>query len=233
MISVLLTGSNGRIGPFLVAPFLERYKLRTFDLSLNESVRDAHEGNIADFDAVRAAMRDVEVVVHLAATSDEAPFVEDLVPHNVIGTYNVLEAARLEGVRRVVFASSCQAIGRGLDEVEPADTSHFRPVTLYGATKVMGEAMGRFYSDKHGLEFVGVRIGYFEPPGTPRHADALRSDIYLSAPDLENLFIRAIETPGIDFVVVTGTSKTSRERMSLRTAREILGYEPVSRPSEA
>ena len=183
-------------------------------------------GDLSAIEPLRAAMRNAEVAVHLAAKSDEAPFVEELVPPNVIGVYNLLEAARLEGVRRVVFASSVQAVGRGMGEA-PLETDVLpRPSTLYGATKILAEAMGRFYHDKHGLEFIAIRIGAFEPYDSPKLSRRGFREIWLSPRDAVALFRAAIETSNVGYALVNGTSLTERERLSLRSAREILGYEP-------
>lgn len=229
-LKVLLTGPSGRVGPHLVAPFRERYEeLRTFDLHPSEEPH-SFVGDLSALEPLREAMRGVDVVVHLAATSDEAPFVEELVPNNVIGLYNVLEAARLEKVRRVVFASSIQAVGNGWRaKPGPIGTDDVaRPSSLYGATKVLGETMGRWFHDKHGMEFIAVRIGGFQP----YDSEFLRREkhwvfgIWLSPRDAAALFERAIETPGIDYAIVNGTSKTEKEFLSLQSAREILGYEP-------
>ena len=81
------------------------------------------------------------------------------------GVFNVLEAARLENVRRVVFASSIQAVGlngRGSSEATGVEMLP-RPNSMYGATKVWGETLGRYYHDKYGLEFIALRLGAFEP----------------------------------------------------------------------
>lgn len=185
-------------------------------------------GDLSEIEPLREAMRDCEVVVHLAATSDEAPFVEELVPNNVIGPYNVFEAARLEKVRRIVFASSIQAMSFNLKDSEtPVETDVLpRPHTLYGATKVLGETMGRWFHDRHGLEFVAIRIGAFQPYDSPWLSENRAPDIWLSPRDAALLFQKAIETPDIGYAIVNGTSKTTRERMSLASARSILGFEP-------
>jgi nucleoside-diphosphate-sugar epimerase len=87
--------------------------------------------------------------------------------------------------------------------------------------------MGRWYHDKHGMEFVGIRIGWFHPYDSPalRENEGARS-IWFSPRDAVQLFRRAIETPNVGYALVFGTSITEVERLSLKTAREILGYEP-------
>lgn len=226
-MNVLLTGPSGRLGPYLVAPFREIYQLRTFDLAPSPEP-NSFVGDLSEIEPLREAMCGCEVVVHLAATSDEAPFVENLVPNNVIGLYNVFEAARLEKVRRIVFASSIQAMGYNLrNQDTPVETDELaRPSTLYGATKALGETMGRWFHDKHQMEFVSLRVGAFQPYDSLWLAENKASDIWLSPRDAASLFQKAIETPNVGYAIVNGTSKTTRERMSLASARSILGYEP-------
>jgi NAD+ dependent glucose-6-phosphate dehydrogenase len=100
-------------------------------------------------------------------------------------------------------------------------------VTLYGATKVLGEVMGRYYHDKHGLEFVGIRIGWFQDYDSEylRTHEGARM-IWLSPGDAIRLLRRAIEAEHVGFTLAFGTSKTSFERLSLTSAREELGYAP-------
>ncbi len=227
-MKVLLTGPSGRIGPYLAAPFRLKYELKTFDLP---SQGADFAGDLSEIEPLRAAMRGMDAVVHLAATSDDAPFIEQLLPNNVVGLYNVLEAARLEGVRRVVWASSVQAVGRGKNAPDPAasgvtpeEVPH--PLNMYGVSKVWGETLGRFYHDKHGLEFVALRLGAFQPYDSEWLQTGACETIWLSPRDCAAIFERAIETPDVGAIVVNATSKTSRPFLSLESARELLGYEP-------
>lgn len=223
---ILVTGAAGRIGRLLMADLGESHEMRGFDCVPMEDA-NSQVGDLTDEAAVRRAMQGVDVVVHLAGTKKEAPWVEKLVPNNVIGLYHVFEAARDAGVRRVVFASSAQSVAaypaaRNLTVADPP-----RPSSLYGATKVLGETLGRYYFDKHGVEFVGIRIGWVLPPDD----DILRRDsygrqIWLSPIDAVRLFRCAIEKRDVGYAVVFGTSRTQSERLSLREARELLGYEP-------
>jgi uronate dehydrogenase len=225
---VLLTGAGGRIGPHLVPAFQEQYDLRTFDLRPVPGDPDTILGDLQDFAALRRAMEGIEVVVHLAATSDEAPFLEKLVPNNIVGLYNTYQAAHEAGVRRIVFASTCQTISAYPRDQRVEITDPVRPSTMYGATKVFGEVLGRWYHDRRGMEFVGIRIGAFQPydsKGLRRPGSGARA-LWLSPRDAVRLFRRAIEKEGVGYVLVFGTSITERERMSLRPARELLDFEP-------
>ncbi len=227
MKRVLLTGTGGRIGKYMVPAFREWFDLRTLDRAASEVDPDPVLSDLQDVEVLKRAMEGCEAVVHMAATSDEAPFVENLVPNNVIGVYNVFKAAREMGVKRVVFASTVQTIGFYPKDVTVEITDPVRPVTLYGATKVLGETMGRFYYDKHGLEFVGIRIGWYHP----YDSEALRTNVgarqlWLSPNDCNSLFRRAVEKPDVGFALCFATSKTSFERLSLKPAKELLDWEP-------
>lgn len=228
-LSVLLTGAGGRIGPHLIGPFAEAYRLRTYDRVPAPGSPDHRTGDLQDVDALRAAMEGVEVVVHLAATSDEAPFVENLVPNNVVGLYNTFQAAQEAGVRRMVFASTCQTVLNYPTDATVEIEDPVRPCTLYGATKAFGETVGRYYHDRHGMEFVGIRIGWFKTYDDPDLPNELASNVWLSPRDAVSLFRCAVENPQVGYAVVFGTSITKREYLSRTAAREVLGYEPQDR----
>lgn len=225
--SVLLTGCGGRIGPHILPTFKERFQLRVLDLKPIPEVEDGVVADLSSIETLTAAMQGCQTVVHLAATSDEAPFVEQLVPNNVIGLYNVFEAALAAGVKRVVFASTVQAVSFYPREHQVQDTDLPRPVTLYGATKALGETMGRYYHDKHGLEFIAVRIGWFLNYDAEQLKKGWGRDIWLSPRDAAQFFARCVEAEKVGYAIVHATSKTEFERLSLAPAQTLLGYEPL------
>jgi Nucleoside-diphosphate-sugar epimerases len=232
-LRVLLTGAAGRIGSTLRPAFADRYDAVWLDREPIEGEPDALTMDLSDLGALEAAMRGVDVVVHLAAQPNEAPFNEVLVPNNVVGLYNTFEAAKRAGVRRVVFASTVQSVARYPHDVRVEVDMPHRPNTLYGATKAFGEIVGRWYHDTHGMEFVGVRIGWF----IKYDEDLLReraaaSNIWLSPNDAIQMFTKATEAPGVGYVVVSATSRPLREYLSLTTAREVLGYDPIDNAAD-
>ena len=228
-LKVLLTGPSGRIGPHLLAPFERCYQLSTLDLQPSTRA-NSHVGDLNDLDSLRRALRGVEVVLHLAATSDEAPFTQELLPNNIGGLYNLLEAAHLEGVRRVVFASSVQAVWDEFGRTDaPIETDVNAPCSLYGVSKIFGEVLGEWFHRHRGLEFVAIRLGWFEQT-EKLETDAWINNVWISPGDCARLFRRAIETPDIGFAIVNGTSVAPREILSLRSARELLNYQPCDRP---
>lgn len=167
---VVVTGGAGFIGSHLVDRLLksQRDDVIVFDnLSRGRLANLAHhrdnptfefiEGDVADAEAVRAAVRGASFVYHLAAQSTVLGAVkdaEDTFNSNVIGTFNVLRAASLHGVERVLFASSRQVygepIGLPVDEDSP-----LLAINSYGASKVAGEAYCRAFRREFGLQ-VGI-----------------------------------------------------------------------------
>jgi nucleoside-diphosphate-sugar epimerase len=226
-MKVLLTGPSGRIGPQIIDILRTNFEVLTFDLPGRGA---DFEGDLSNIDTLRHAMKGVDSVIHLAATSDEAPFLEELLPNNVIGAYNVFEAARLEGLRRIVFASSVQA-GGGVPYKREGDvTSEIdmlpRPGTLYGASKVLGESMGRFFYNRYGIEFVALRLGAFQPYDSDWLKTGQGEEIWLSPRDCAGIIKLAVEKPGVKYAVVNATSKTSKEVLPLQSAHEALGFVP-------
>ena len=103
--TVLITGMSGLIGSAVRARLQARYALRALNRRPVEGV-SGHQADIADLDAIEPAFAGVDAVVHLAAFAHGNATWDEILHHNVMGTYNVFEAARRHGVKRVVYASS-------------------------------------------------------------------------------------------------------------------------------
>ncbi|MFJ9023197.1 NAD-dependent epimerase/dehydratase family protein [Streptomyces sp. NPDC102259] len=228
--TVLLTGAAGGLGT-LMRELLPAYgyDLRLLDLRPIDDAPEAIVADLADRDAVREAVRGVDAIIHLAGISLEAPF-EKILGANIVGTYHLYEAAREEGVRRIVFASSNHAVGftprppgdPSPDEGDliPIDTPR-RPDTFYGLSKSFGEDLAQLYWDKHGLESVSVRIGScFGEPTSVRMLS-----VWMSPADCARLLHAALTAENVGHTVVYGSSANTRLWWDLGTARA-LGYEP-------
>ncbi|MGW0839844.1 NAD-dependent epimerase/dehydratase family protein [Streptomyces sp. NPDC002787] len=223
--TVLLTGAAGGLGTLMreLLP-AHGYELRLLDLLPVEGEPDAITADLADKEALREAVRGVDAIIHLAGISLEASF-EKILKANIEGTYNLYEAAREEGVRRIVFASSNHAVGftpRPLadDPLIPIDTPH-RPDTFYGLSKSFGEDLAQLYWDKYGLETVSVRIGSCFPEPT----SVRMLSLWMSPADGARLFHAALTAEHVGHTVVYGSSANTRLWWDLSTARA-LGYEP-------
>jgi NAD+ dependent glucose-6-phosphate dehydrogenase len=229
---VLLTGAAGRIGTAFRKAYGERYRFRLADQH-TDSLADTPGGDheiarldVADSDACREACAAVDTVIHLAADpSPEADWESSLLPNNIRGTVNVFQAAHEAGCRRVVFASSVHAIiGYPPDETVADDASP-RPVNLYGASKVFGEAVASRYSAE-GLSSIAIRIGAYDAPWFHERGDATDAMAYVSARDLNDLLVRCVETEDIPYAVLAGISDNARKRFDLIQTRRLLGYAP-------
>ena len=242
MTKVLITGMSGLIGGILRNE-LERlggYELSALNRGAVEGVK-CFRADIADLDAIRPAFEGQDVVVHLAAYLGSADW-EGQLRGNIVGTYNVYEAARLAGVKRVVFASSGNSI-RGFERVHPYDAiaagryeevpedfpriTHemIRPADLYGAAKVFGEALGHFYSDAYGISVLCVRIGSVRQENRPR--EVRERSIYLSHGDVAQILQKCIDAPSdLDYDVFMATSNNKWSYRDLTHARDVLGYVP-------
>ncbi len=160
-MKVLVTGGSGFIGTNL-SLFLteEGHEVRVLDLRSPNFKAEYVKGDIRDYETVKRAVEGIEAVVHLAAMvsaveATEKP--EEATEINVMGTLNLLEASRRQGVRRFVYASSVAVYGEPL--YLPVDERHPNfPVNVYGATKLGGEALVNGYSGNYGLSTVSLRF---------------------------------------------------------------------------
>jgi uronate dehydrogenase len=224
MKTVLITGATGDVGTHLSRELAGKYKLRLSD----KRPMKAPKGQTfvkADISKMADALRitkGVDAIVHLGGYSVEGPW-EGILSANLIGCYNVFEAARRAGVKRVVFASSNHAVGFHRRDRMIDDAVAPRPDSRYGVSKVFGEALGRMYADKHGMSVACMRIGSFRPddaPTAPRHLFT-----WISHRDMVQLAKRCIDTPDYHFVIVYGVSGNARNRWDNANVRR-LGYAP-------
>jgi len=232
---VVVTGSSGRIGRAVVAELAARgHQVRGFDRAPMPGLSECVTGSVTDAAAVRRAVEGASVLIHLAATPDDAEFERDLVPNNIIGLHRVLEAARLAGVQRLILASSGQ-VNDSQQETGPWPARATDPITpryWYAATKVFMESIGRSYAQRHGMSVIAARLGW-----CPRTVEQVREiaseerfqDVYLSPGDAGRFFACAVEAPAdVKFAIVYATSKTPRtERLDLEPARRLLGFQPA------
>jgi len=221
--TILVTGAAGGVAGHLRRELGQAYRLVLSDLRAVDKP-GSHEtfraADLGDIDALRALMSGVDAIVHLGGQSVEGPW-EAVLDRNIVGAYNLFEAARQEGVRRVVFASSCHAIGfYRLDETIPAD-AYFKPDSRYGVSKVFGEALGALYADKYGFDVLSIRIGNV----AERPVDRRRLTSWLSPRDLAQLVRIGIEAENLGHQVVFGMSRNTGSCWD-NSAAYRLGYAP-------
>ncbi|MDO8371783.1 MAG: NAD(P)-dependent oxidoreductase [Polaromonas sp.] len=221
---LLLTGAAGGLGQALRG----RLKANCSVLRLSDRVDFGAAGageevvlaDLADAAAVDAMVQGVQAIVHLGGVSVEGPF-GPILQANILGLYNLYEAARKHGVKRVVFASSNHVTGfyrqsETIDVDAPA-----RPDGLYGVSKAFGEDLSRFYFDRYGIETACVRIGSSFPEPKDRRMLAT----WLSFDDLHRLITACLTTPVLGHSIVFGMSDNAVTWWDNSRARHI-GYAP-------
>lgn len=219
---VLITGAAGKVGTTLVKALHDRYELYGLDRAPMPLLARATVGDVADYELVRQASEGMDAIIHLAGMSHVW---EGVLHDNLIGTYNVFEAARENGVPRLAYASRAGLLAPYPKEIQRTMDMLPRPESLYSLSKVFGEGLGYIYASQHGLEVVAVRIGNFrlerDQPEHPHH---------LSHGDAARVFERAIIAPldqlEVPFAVVFGVSDSNWPLYDLEHGRRAIGYDP-------
>ena len=205
---ILMTGAAGGLGSELRL----RLKANCDVLRLSDRVavgpaetsEEITQGDLADSVFVREIVKEVDAVVHLGGVSVEGPF-GPILQANILGLYNLYESCRLEGVSRIVFASSNHVTGfyEQSETITPAHAP--KPDSLYGVSKAFGEDLSRFYFDRYGIETVCIRIGSsFAKP-----KDRRMLATWLSFNDLHRLIGACLSAPVVGHSIVYGVSNNS------------------------
>ena len=224
MKKLVLTGAGGRLGSYLREP-LSKMCDELVSTDWVEDIDTLYPGesyvkaDLGSLEQMEAVLEDADMVVHFGAIGDEAAW--DAILHsNIIGAYNVWEAAARKGLRRVVYASSIHAVGM-YPKTQRIDTEvPHRPDTYYGLAKCFAEDLGSLYWDKKGMESVHLRILSAAQVNNPRSLGT-----WLSYDDLIHLVERAITTPITGFSIVYGVSNNDRATVDNHKA-SFLGYRP-------
>lgn len=232
---ILVTGASGALGDATVRSLRERgHRVRGFDCSPTrdgsaQGSDDHVVGDLQDVDSLYAAAEGAEVIVHFGAVPDRDDFVQRLVPVNIVGTYNLFEVARMRGIPRVVYASSCRVLG-ALDWTTETLTleAGFAPGDHYGLTKATGELLGQLYSHRFGITVLCARIGWFvrnRDEATKMSSSEVGQRMYLSHRDAAAFFELAVNVPLPAFSAVFVTSANAgRPIGDPEPAERVLGY---------
>jgi NAD+ dependent glucose-6-phosphate dehydrogenase len=235
---IAVTGAAGNIGSAAMAELDGDFDIVALDKA---SAPGIVQMDLADFEALLPLFKDVETVVHLGADAqDQAPW-ESILQNNVVGTRNVYEAARLQGVKRVVFASSHMAT-LGWESVSPwsdvlagadpptgfrplDETTPYRPTVDYAMSKAWGEIEGRMYSERFGLSVIALRILWCTRDGVP---PAGHEALWLSRRDAARAIRCAVVAPADSRFRAYYIVSNNRNRIwDLESATRDLGFVPL------
>ncbi len=245
---IAVTGAAGTIGRRLCEDLARDHDVVRIDIRDAEVLAD-----VRDLKTMLAALAGCETAIHLAGTVAVDAAWEDVYGTNIGGTYNVYEAARANGLKRIIFASSNHAVG--MNEVENAPRIYepafgrtigtddpYRPDGLYGVWKAFGEVLGRYYSDAFGLQVACVRIGSITDADDPRHESVRQSSSWLHLTDEQKFaryaatwmsqrdfarLIRAILARDVTFAIVYGVGDNATRFWDLEAGRAIYGFWPL------
>lgn len=242
---VLITGASGLIGRLVLRDLSDRYAFSGLSRRPVDGIPHT-VADITDLDAVRRAMRGVDMVMHLAAETEDYNDWEKVQRITMGGTLNMFRAAQEAGVRRVVFASAGSTMigyewyagspyGRlaagKLDRLPEGErmllhTDPPRPDTFYSVGKLFGEHTGRLFSDRYGMSVLVIRVGAVLPDDKPTLVRELPG--YLSHRDLVSMIDKCLAAPPeLKFDNFHAVSDNSRRWRDTDHARQVLGWAPV------
>jgi nucleoside-diphosphate-sugar epimerase len=243
--TVLITGASGLIGRLTIENLGDRYAFS--GLSRRPVAGIPHiQADIADQEAVRRACQGVEIVLHLAAETQDYNNWDKVFANTMGGTLNVYRAAQEAGVWRVVFMSTGSTMcgyewfegspygmlaRNEIDRLPPDqkmldDRDPPRPDGPYAVGKLFGENAGRWFSDHYGMSVLCIRLGAVLPSDRPeliRHFPG-----YLSQSDAVQIVDRCLSAPpSLKFGIFDAISENSRRWRDTSPAKEVLGWKPT------
>ena len=221
---ILVTGASGHLGGMLFKSMAELgYRnlvgtdLKKKNIGKNKKFVTA---NLRNFKSILKITKGVYAIVHFGAIPVEDTQ-QNILQNNIIGTYNLFEAARINKVKRIIFASSNHAIGFHRRTTKLNEISTQRPDSHYGLSKAFGEDLSRLYADKFNIKSMCIRIGScLRQPEDRRHLST-----WISYPDLTQLVDIGIRHKSIHHEIVYGASKNKKSWWNNSRAYD-LGYKP-------
>jgi uronate dehydrogenase len=240
---VFIVGATGRIGTTTRLALAERYSFSGIDVSPSDDPA-IKEGDARDLATLEAAFEGQDVVIYLPNMNPEPGTWENAYEKDLPAIRNTFEAARRNGVKRVIFASSNRAtekyehdfpysaIMKGdLEGLDPGNipyitsASPVRPQGPYGMGKVFGEVMGRWFADQYGMSVICIRVGRYIGRDEPQ--DVRQVSVLITPRDMAHLMDRCIAAPDdVRFAIFYGVSNNKWRIWDISEAQRLIGYEP-------
>ena len=222
-MKILVTGAAGQVGSTVARGLRKHHQVRGHDRVPMPELDDTIVSDLNDFDAVLEATRGMDGVAHIGGLPGDDEW-EPIHQSNIVGTYNVFEACRRNGVKRVAFASRVGVLSRYPRGATLTVDIVPTPVGFYTISKVFGESIAYSYAREHDIGCVCVRIGSFNlSRDQPEHP------LHLSYGDCLRVFEQALVHPNVTFAVVFGVSDSNWPLYDLEHGRQAIGYCPQDR----
>jgi uronate dehydrogenase len=221
--TLLITGAGGSVGSQLRGELAGKYVLRLSDLKPIKKLAPGETfvpGDVAKLADMKRITKGVDAILHLGGFSVEGPW-DAILRANIVGCYNLFEAARINGVKRILFPTSNHACGFYRRDQKIDHRVYPKSDSRYGVSKVFGEQLGSLYADKYGMQVFCIRIGNVNAAPI----DKRRLSIWISPRDLAQLVGIGVDHPDIRFEIVYGVSGNQRSWYDNSNA-ERLGYRP-------
>jgi uronate dehydrogenase len=226
-MQILITGAAGNVAKQMRNLLKQAYPhARLSDIRKPDDLAADGEfiiADLADYKQVEKITAGIDGILHLGGHGGEGPW-ETIDKSNIVGCYNLFEAAYRAGVKRVVFASSNHAVGFYRRDQKIGVDVTLRPDSRYGVSKAFGEALGALYAYKHGLRVTCIRIGNVND----KPIDKRRLSIWIKPDDLMKLIRIGLEHPDIRFEIFYGASNNEAAWWDNSNARRF-GYCPEFR----
>lgn len=244
---VLVVGALGRIGSHVAPALFEEFDVRMIDCKSGTIGGQPVEAvDITDYEALLPHLEGVYGVIHLAIASSRAMFKDSkfeseygddyrtysnaCIDVNVRGTFNLFEAARVQGIKRFLYASSLTVL-MGARPEKTHDDMRRTPSNFYSVTKLFGEELGRLYSSLHGMDVLSLRLGTPHP-----QPEAAKYELWLKAPagrrtfvtyeDLAGAFRQALVDQNVRYGAYTIVSDAEGMIYGFDKAKEF-GWQPM------
>lgn len=230
---ILVTGGCGKIGAYFVKNAPLHYSIRVADKHpWNEKIHgptcaEVFIVDLQDFTQCQQICQGMDMVVHLAADANpEADFNDSLLGNNIIATRNMFRAAKDAGCKRFIYASSVHVFSAYPYEMLITEDMNISPGNEYGVSKCFGEALAAYFSHVEGLPTIVLRIGAYLFPEEYANFPTREINAFLDPDDFNQLLIRCLETPNINFLIAHAISNNREKRIELTHTIETLGYHP-------
>jgi nucleoside-diphosphate-sugar epimerase len=242
---VLITGASGLIGGLVIRDLADKYEFSGLSRRVVPGIPHT-QASIEDFEAVRKASKGMDMVLHLAAETQDYDDWDKVMDNTIGGTLNMYRAAQEAGVKRVVFMSTGSTMcgyewfegspygmlaANTLQSLRPGDKMITyldppRPDSFYGVGKLFGENTGRLFSDRYGMSVICIRLGAVlgsDQPEIIRHFPG-----YLAQADAVQMVEKCLGAPdSIRFDIFDAISENKRRWRDTNHAKEVIGWTPT------